>query len=138
MLFGGFKKCLYPIQKFDSDSERRFAVILENDPEVLKWFKPAKGDFQIHYSQDRSYEPDFVVETKTAKFICEPKRANEMNDTTVVAKAEAAALWCEHATTHAKKHNTKPWTYLLIPHDQISEQMTLGGLGARYSYVAGD
>ena len=27
MVFGGFDKCLYPIQKFASDSERRFAVI---------------------------------------------------------------------------------------------------------------
>ncbi len=38
MLFGGFQKCLYPLQKFDSDPERRFAVILENNAEVLKWF----------------------------------------------------------------------------------------------------
>jgi len=50
MVFSGFDKCLYPIQKFDSDPERRFAVILENDDDVLKWFKPAKGDFQIHFS----------------------------------------------------------------------------------------
>jgi type III restriction enzyme len=72
MLFSGFKKCLYSVQKFDSDSERRFSVILENDGDVLKWFKPAKGDFQIHYSQDAEYEPDFVVETKTARYLCEP------------------------------------------------------------------
>ena len=75
VLFGGFQKCLYPLQKFDSDPERRFAVILENDAEVLKWFKPTKGDFQIHYSSDNSYEPDFVVETHMCKFLCEPKRA---------------------------------------------------------------
>ena len=65
MLFSGFRKCLYRVQKFDSDSERRFAVILENDKEVAKWFKPAKGNFQIHYTSDASYEPDFVVETKS-------------------------------------------------------------------------
>ncbi|MGB5880651.1 MAG: DEAD/DEAH box helicase family protein, partial [Thermoanaerobaculia bacterium] len=80
MIFGGFQKCLYPEQKFDSDPERRFAVILENDENVLKWFKPAKGDFQIHYSHDQSYEPDFVVETATGKFLCEPKRASEVSD----------------------------------------------------------
>jgi type III restriction enzyme len=28
MLFGSFSKYLYPVQKFDSDTERRFAVIL--------------------------------------------------------------------------------------------------------------
>jgi len=35
-LFGGFSRCLYPVQKFDSDSERRFAVLLEDDQTVLK------------------------------------------------------------------------------------------------------
>jgi len=136
MLFGRFRKGLFPEQKFDSDSERRFAVILENDEDVLKWFKPAKGDFQIHYSHDESYEPDFVVETKTRKILCEPKRANEMTDEKVLAKADAAAVWCEHATVHAKTFSGKPWTYLLIPHDQVSEQMTLSGLEARYTYMA--
>ena len=42
MLFGGFSKCLYPAQKFDSDTERRFAMILEDEPSVLKWLKPPK------------------------------------------------------------------------------------------------
>jgi len=36
ILFGGFRKCLYQVQKFDSDPERRFAVILENDEAVEK------------------------------------------------------------------------------------------------------
>lgn len=131
MVFGGFRKCLYPIQKFDSDPERRFAVLLENDGDVLKWFKPAKGDFQIHYSHEESYEPDFVVETKTEKFLCEPKRASEMTDEVVLAKADAAATWCSYATAHAKENGGKPWRYLLIPHDQIQDQMTLAGLAAR-------
>jgi type III restriction enzyme len=136
MLFGGFQKCLYSMQKFDSDSERRFAVILENDEDVLKWFKPAKGDFRIHYRHDESYEPDFVLETKNGKFLCEPKRASEMADEKVLAKANAATVWCRHATDHAKIAGGKPWTYLLIPHDQISEQMSLAGLAARYTYTA--
>lgn len=132
MVFGGFHKCLYHIQKFDSDSERRFAVLLENDDDVLKWFKPAKGDFQIHHGHEESYEPDFVVETKTAKLLCEPKRASEMTDEIVLAKATAAATWCKHATEHAQENSGKPWRYLLIPHDQIQDQMTLAGLAARY------
>jgi type III restriction enzyme len=136
MIFGGFRRCLYPEQKFDSDPERRFAVILENEDDVLKWFKPAKGDFQIHYSHEDSYEPDFVVETKTEKFLCEPKRASEMTDETVLAKADAAATWCKHATDHANENGGKPWRYLLIPHDQIQDQMTLGGLAAKFTYDA--
>jgi type III restriction enzyme len=130
MLFGGFRKCLYPIQKFDSDPERRFAVILEDEKDILKWFKPNKGDFQIHYSKDDdAYEPDFVAETKTGKFLCEPKRASEMEDDVVLAKARAAVIWCKHATDTGDK----PWTYLLIPHDKIDSTKTLAGLAAAFA-----
>ncbi len=134
MVFGGFRKCLYDKQKFDSDSERRFAVILENDEDVLKWTKPAKGDFQIHYGHEDSYEPDFVIETHTHKLLCEPKRASEMMDDVVLSKANAAAVWCERASTYARENGDKEWRYLLIPHDRISEQMSLSGLAARYAY----
>ncbi|MCO6512469.1 MAG: DEAD/DEAH box helicase family protein [Aridibacter famidurans] len=135
MVFGGFRKCLYPIQKFDSDPERRFAVLLENEDDVLKWFKPAKGDFQIHYSHEDSYEPDFVVETKEEKLLCEPKRASEMTDDTVLAKAEAAATWCKHASNHANQNGGKPWRYLLIPHDRIQAQATLSRLAEEFEVL---
>lgn len=128
MLFGCFAKCLYPTQKFDSDPERRFASLLERDATVEKWFKPGKGVFQIRYGRDSNYEPDFVVETETEKLLCEPKRADQLNDATVLAKARAAALWCSHASTHEKAHNGKPWRYLLISHDVIADNMTLLGL----------
>lgn len=135
MLFGGFKKCLYAVQKFDSDSERRFAVVLENDADVLKWFKPAKGDLQIHYQNDAEYEPDFVVETKSAKLLCEPKRADDLKDEVVVAKAGAATVWCDYATQHARAHEGKPWSYMLIPHDVIADNKTVKGLAAAYTYT---
>ncbi len=137
MLFAGFRKCLYRVQKFDSDSERRFAVVLENDKEVLKWFKPAKGDFRIHYAGDASYEPDFVLETSTAKFLCEPKSAADMQDSEVIVKANSAAEWCKHATEHERKHGGKSWTYLLIPHDVIADNKTLQGLAATYTWHSG-
>lgn len=133
MLFGGFRKCLFPAQRFDSDPERRFSVVLENDPEVLKWFKPGRGVFRIHYEHEADpYEPDFVVETRTAKYLCEPKRADQMNDPEVRAKADAASTWCGHATAHELAHGGKSWTYLLVPHDAVAENKTLAGLAAAY------
>ena len=42
-LFGGFARCLYPAQRFHSDSERQFAVLLENEREILKWLKTRRG-----------------------------------------------------------------------------------------------
>ena len=80
MHFGGFQKCLYPMQKFDSDSERRFSTILENDADTIKWFKPARSQFQIFYSQNERYEPDFVAETVSGKFMCEVKRADSLDE----------------------------------------------------------
>jgi type III restriction enzyme len=133
MLFGCFEKCLYPTQKFDSDPERRFASLLERDATVEKWFKPGKSVFQIRYGRDSNYEPDFVVETQTEKLLCEPKRADQVNDSTVLAKARAAALWCQHASTHEQAHNGKPWRYLLISHDVIADNMTLLGLPNSYA-----
>jgi len=131
-LFGGFAKCLYDSQRFDVDTERRFAMILEDDGEVLKWFKPARGQFQIYYNKDAAYEPDFVVETKKQLFLCEPKRADQLQNPEVLAKKAAASEWCKYATEHAMQHGGKQWSYLLIPHDAITGNMTLEGLASRF------
>jgi type III restriction enzyme len=133
LLFSGFRKCLYPAVKFDSDTERRFSVILEDAPEVLKWFRPARSDLQIHYAHDSSYEPDFVVETKTRKFLCELKRASDIDDTDVQAKSAAAVTWCRNASTHATEHGAKPWSYILIPHDAIATNKTFSNLSTTYA-----
>ncbi len=125
-LFSGFERCLYPYQKFHSDSERRLAVILDRESE--KWFRPAKGQFQIFYlmgHEHSEYQPDFVAETHDAVFMLEPKAKNEMNAEDVLAKRDAAVIWCKQATEYALKHGGKPWTYALIPHDAIIENMTL-------------
>ncbi len=132
-LFGGFKKCLYPVQKFDSDSERKLAVILERD--AVKWFKPAKGQFQIYYvnGADRpEYQPDFVGETVDTIYMLEPKKRAELEDPIVVAKKKAAVKWCANASDHAASYGGKPWRYVLIPHDEIAENITLEGLAARF------
>lgn len=136
-VFGGFSKCLYEVQKFDVDTERRFAVILEDDGDVLKWFKPARNQFQIYYNKDAAYEPDFVVETKKQLFLCEPKRADQLQNDEVLAKKKAACEWCKHATEHSQQYGGKPWGYLLIPHDAITGNMTLEGLASRYEEQAG-
>lgn len=126
VLFGGFKKCLYPLQKFDSDSERRFAVILERDAE--KWFRPVKGQFQIYYkygTEQPEYVPDFVAELADSIYMVETKARTDVKDDEVLAKADAAAQWCGHASDYARNNGGKAWTYLLIPHDEINESRTL-------------
>jgi len=126
MLFGGFERCLYPLQKFDSDTERRFAIILERD--TLKWLKPAKGQFQIYYKlgpEQPEYVPDFVAETDSTIYMVETKARSDVNTPEVKAKADSAARWCKYATEHAVDVGTKPWKYLLLPHDEIVESKQL-------------
>lgn len=130
-VFGSFKKCCYPLQKFDTDPERRIAVTIDGDTSVEKWLKPGRNQFRIDYRSGEAYEPDFVVETKTRMLICEVKARNEMEDAVVKAKAAAATKWCKTATQYAG--GAKPWTYLLIPDDQITGSATIDGLAAKFA-----
>ena len=132
-VFGGFKRCLYPVQKFDSDAERVLAVILDRDAE--KWFKPAKSQFQIFYKQGAAtleYQPDFVAETKEAIYMLEPKASNQMEDEIVLAKKEAAIKWCKNASDYAAANGGKPWRYVLIPHTAMAVNMTVEGLAGQF------
>ena len=132
-VFGGFKRCLYPVQKFDSEAERVLAVILERDAE--KWFKPAKGQFQIFYKQGGNhleYQPDFVAETKDAIYMLEPKASNQMDDPIVLAKKEAAIKWCKNSSDYSAANGGKPWRYVLIPHTAIAVNMTVDGLAQQF------
>jgi type III restriction enzyme len=89
-LFGGFNRCLDPVQKFQTEQECILAVFLDREAE--KWFRPAKGQFQIFYrsgSDQLEYQPDFVAETKNSIYMFEPKASNQMEDTTLLAKKDA-------------------------------------------------
>jgi type III restriction enzyme len=128
-LFGEFQRCLYHVEKFGSDPERKLAVILDRD--ALKWFKPAKGQFPIFYrsgADNLEYQPDFAAETSDTKYILEPKARNEITHPDVLAKKQAARRWCDLATDYETSNGGKPWKYILIPDDVIAENMTLSGL----------
>lgn len=133
-LFGGFKRCLYREQKFQSDSERKMAVIL--DREALKWFRPAKGQFQIFYrwtGDHLEYQPDFVAESDNLVYMVETKARGDMESTEVQAKKESAVRWCDHASDYARTYDGKPWQYLLIPHDAVSDNMTLAWFADQFA-----
>jgi len=108
---------------------RLLAVVLDRDAE--KWFRPAKGQFQIFYrwgSEHREYQPDFVAENAGAIYMLEPKARNQIDAPEVLAKMDAARRWCKLATDYAETVGGKPWQYALIPHDTVAENMSLEGL----------
>jgi type III restriction enzyme len=132
-LFGGFTKCLTNVARFQSDSERKLAVILEREAD--KWFRPAKGQFQMFYrkgNDPQEYQPDFVAETEGEILMLEPKMATQMGDVDVLAKRDVAVQWCQWASEHAKLSGGKPWRYALIPHDQIADNMGLDFMMQRF------
>lgn len=133
MVFKGFKRCCYPYQKFQSvEGELRLAQVLEDDPDVLKWMKPAPGQFRIEYLSGKNYEPDFVVETTHACLLIEPKRADQMEQDEVKAKARAAVRWCGYANRHAEETGGKSWHYLLIPDSAITLGRSVAALQAEF------
>ena len=132
-VFDGFERCLYPALKFQSNSERMLSVILDRDS--IKWFKPVRGQFQLFYSMggnQREYQPDFVAETDDTIYMFEPKSTAKVSEAEVEAKRDAAVEWCKRATDHAKTYGGKPWKYILVPHDAITDNMTLEGLASKY------
>ncbi len=141
LVFTNFEKCLSSKAKFDSDTERQFAVLLEDTTEVVRWERlcdeQAKDAFNLRYKKENeglaAYCPDFVVETTTDKYIVETKSADNMTDNDVLAKKEIATKWCAEASKYEAAHGGKPWTYLLVPHNDLDPTRTLEQLVVDWS-----
>lgn len=116
-LFTGYKKSYYPANAFDSDTERQFSIILEEDPDVIRWIKPPLNQLGLFWKAGQQYNPDFLVETTTGKYMIEVKALNEVNNEEVIAKAREGIRWCTFATTADPDHKT--WEYRLISDDNI-------------------
>ena len=135
-IFSGFRKAGHTLYKFDSDTERTFAIVLENDDVVLRWLRPAPRQFNIYWGQSGAsrYEPDFVVETADSIYMCEPKASKNMKDADVLEKKEAAEEYCRAATEFNSENGGKPWKYLLISHDEIRLQSSFSYLAKNATY----
>lgn len=127
-IFEGYKKSFYPENTFDSDDERRLAVILEEDEDVVRYIKPPLNQMGLYYRAGKQYNPDFLVETKDAKYMIEVKASNQTEQEDVIEKARAGMKWCECATQVDADH--KKWIYRMIPGDKIA-------IGNTFKYVAG-
>jgi len=133
-VFKGFNKSCHSLYKFDSSTEKQFAVILEDDNAVLKWMRPAKKQFNIWWDKysRQQYEPDFVVETADCIYMAEIKMSGEIESEVVQLKAQAGKKYCAAATEFNAKHGGKPWKYLLIPHDVVKEGVFFDWLAKQF------
>lgn len=116
-LFEGYRKSYYPVNSFDSDDERRFAVVLEDDEDVVRFIKPPLNQLGLFYRAGKQYNPDFLVETKNCKYMVEVKVANQVNNEDVQEKARAGVKWCECASK--VDADGKEWKYRLVSGEDI-------------------
>lgn len=116
-LFEGYRKSYYPVNSFDSDDERRFAVVLEDDEGVVRFIKPPLNQLGLFYRAGKQYNPDFLVETKDCKYMVEVKVANQVNNEDVQEKARAGVKWCECASK--VDADDKKWKYRLVSGEDI-------------------
>ena len=124
-VFSGFAKSCHDKYKFDSIPEKRFAEIIENSEDVIKWIRPASKQFNIWYNNNSDrYVPDFVAETADIIYLIEIKAENELDDKIVKMKEEAAINYCKNATEINKARKEKAWKYAIIPHDKTDTNMT--------------
>lgn len=130
-IFTGFLKSYYTECKFDSTTELDFANVLEADPMVLKWIRPARNQFHIYWCNgSKRYEPDFIVETADCIYMVETKAAKDVNDDDVQSKKAAAEEYCNNATEYTSKNGGKPWKYHLLRHDVIDKSKSFDYLMA--------
>ena len=122
-VFTGYKKSYYNINAFDSDTERLVSVILEDDKDVIRWIKPPLNQLGLFWQAGQQYNPDFLVETPTTKYMIEVKAKNEVNNPDVVGKAKEGIKWCKYASI--VDFDKKPWEYKLITDEVISVGNTL-------------
>ena len=134
-VFSGFRKAYHSLYKFDSKTEKDFAVILEQDKGVVKWLRPAQNQFRIYWQKNsKLYHPDFISETDTAIYMIETKKEMDMDTAMVQEKARAAEQYCRAATEFTSRNGGKPWIYVLIPHNAVFYNMGFGSLMERYAY----
>ena len=129
-VFNGFTKACHTLYKFDSGTERDFAIVLENDKSVLKWMRPSAKQFDIYYGPGgiNRYEPDFIVETADMIYMVETKASNELTSEPVIQKAKAAKVFCQAVTDWNAENGGKSWQYVLLSHDEVRINSSFGYL----------
>lgn len=133
-VYRGFEKACHYEYKFDSNTEKDFAIVIDSDKNVLKWLRPAPNQFRIYWANNSSqYHPDFVVEREDGIYLVEVKASDQVSADEVKDKARAALQYCNSATAFTTEYGGKPWKYLLIPHDEVSQTSSFDYFVSRFT-----
>jgi len=111
--YAGWKRSLFPVEWFDSRTERTVANMVDDDPTVSAWVRLQIGDLLMLWnSAGQMYNPDFIViGTDGTHWVVEVKMDKEMDSASVKGKRQAARRWANHVT--ADDGVDVRWRYLL-------------------------
>ncbi len=134
-VYSWFTKACHKRYKFDSSDEARLAYLLDREPTVEDWLRPAPNQFEGLYWRDsigndsRRYEPDFVVEFDEEIIMIEVKPDMEVMNDDVQAKKKSAETYCNIINANMWKFGiVKPWKYIILPTSRITTTSTIKAL----------
>lgn len=129
-IFEGYKKSCHSLYKFKNNTEKTFAIILEDDKLVEKWMCPNRNQFKLYWDKQSKYlyQPDFIVEINNCIYMIETKDSRMLKTEEVILKARAGIEYCRAASTFNESNGGKPWRYALIPHDIVKDGMSFDWL----------
>jgi type III restriction enzyme len=119
--YEGWQRSLFPLEWFDSRTERTVANIVDGDENVACWVRLHTGELPILWSSGgQQYNPDLiVVETDETHWVVEVKMNKEMTSADVLAKREAAMRWANNVS--ANEHVEVTWRYLLVSESDVDD-----------------
>lgn len=117
--YEGWKRSLFPVEWFDSRTERTAANMVDDDPTVVAWVRLQIGDLPMLWnSAGHMYNPDLIViGTDGTHWVVEVKMDKEMDSADVKGKREAARRWANHVRADEKVDVR--WRYLLASEADI-------------------
>jgi type III restriction enzyme len=112
--YDGWKRSLFPVEWFDSRTERSAADAIDDDPGVTSWVRLHIGELPILWnSGGQQYNPDFIViDVDATHWVLEVKMDKEMASEDVKGKRDAARRWANYV--NADETVDVPWRYLLV------------------------
>lgn len=115
--YEGWRRSMYVQAWFDSSTERKLALILDDADEIAFWVRLNPGDLPILWQNDgREYNPDFIAaEVEGTHWLVEAKMDKELESWDVKEKESAAQRWASYVSVNTDTQ----WRYLLVGEAEI-------------------
>lgn len=122
--YRGWTRSLHPLNWFDSEPERAFANLVDDEDTVEVWSRILRGELTVPWDGGR-YHPDFYVRAGGTHYLVEVKADNALGDPEVRAKRDAARAWARKVSDEGA-HGA--WRYLLVGEGAVKGSATFDAL----------